>query len=467
MTPRIAMAGGALLGALLLAAASPAAAPRAPATARDADELMKSPPSRERDRALARWAREASLADLMWLLRHDPERLGGAEAPLVEAAIVRTSKQRVGLRQRLALRLALVDRRRARARLSELAPTTAGLPTWPRASVFRLAALLPDSGSYADQAAGLRAGLEIGLAASGSRVEVRFEPTGDDDPPRALESLARVVPMSGLLMGEVVERPTLALSGAARMAGLPLVVPAALPEGGVPVTGAFRIGPSDHERGRALARSALAARPRRIGILVSSAAETGGLLAGFEAGARERGSSPAWRHVYPSGSTEFRAAARSLAAERVELLFWDGDPRELEALARQLAQDRLRVELCGGGGLDPARHHAATRSLLEGARFAGEEWSLPPRAARSLDSALVARGDSTASPAHVRGWLAARLVALGLSNGALSPEELLAALESLTSGVGAERGVMRWSPAEATLPVYVVRRGAAVVVSNP
>ena len=179
------------------------------------------------------------------------------------------------------------------------------------------------------------------------------------------------------------------------------------------------------------------------------------------AGARAQGVSPAWRHVYPAGVMDFKALAKTIAAERVELLFWDGDPRELEALARQLASERVRVELCGGAQLDPERHHAAARGLFENARFAGEDWVLAPWARAVLDSALAARDSSTASGAHVRGWLAARLVAIG-SRRTLSPEERPSDREPGRPGP-VSAGQIRWTAAEATLPIYVVRNGRPVI----
>ena len=141
----------------------------AAANARAADALALQPPSRGRDARLERWARKATLGELVWMLRHGPERLGGAEAPFVEAALKLTSPRRATLRQRLIQRLSLADRRRGRSRLAELAPSPPGLLSHPRAPVFRVGALLPYSGAYDAESADLRAGLEIGLAWQGAR----------------------------------------------------------------------------------------------------------------------------------------------------------------------------------------------------------------------------------------------------------------------------------------------------------
>jgi hypothetical protein len=43
-----------------------------------------------------------------------------------------------------------------------------------------------------------------------------------------------------------------------------------------------------------------------------------------------------------------------MAAQSVELLFWDGEARDAETLIRQMAREALHVGICGGD-LDRAR----------------------------------------------------------------------------------------------------------------
>jgi len=167
---------------------------------------------------------------------------------------------------------------------------------------------------------------------------------------------------------------------------------------------------------------------------------------------------------YAPGNPDFRTELRALQERSVELLFWDGEARDAETLLRQLAQEKLSVAVCGGAELDPERHHAQSRMLLEGVLFVGEDWVLSAGSRAALDSAARATGEERANRLHTRGYLAARLIASAVEGGALCPEELGAAL---ATRVGADpylrsHGFLDWSPAEATLPVYAVTRGRAV-----
>ena len=457
----------------LLLAASPGVS-RAGATpavpdVRAADSLVTAGSGRERDRALERWATRASLPELMFLLRQPPAILGAVEAPLTGAALRRTPASRPALRRRLLLRLAAAAPRKADRAWRELAPEAAHLPSRPRASVFRIAAVLPDTGDYQAFGRAVRLGLEAGLAQHDAHAAfplvLSIEPSGDDSPERVAAAFDRAAAGSGVIVGGLLSVPTATLATAARLTGLPLLSPTATDESvGAIGPMVFQVGPSGLQRGRVLAREALARGPRRIGLLTAGPAAAGPFARGFAGAAESLGASVVWSASYAPGSPDFRAELRALKARSVELLFWDGEARDAETLLRQLAQENMRVAFCGGAELAPERHHAQTRTLLEGVLFVGEDWVLSAGSRAVLDGAARAAGEERANRLHTRGYLAARLIASAVEGGALCPEELGV---SLATRVGADpylasHGFLDWSPAEATLPVYAVTRGRAV-----
>jgi ABC-type branched-subunit amino acid transport system substrate-binding protein len=458
--------------ALLLASpgAARAAATRAVTDVRAADSLAGAGPGRERDRALERWASRASLTELMFVLRWPPAVLGAIEGPLTEAALRRAPASRPALRQRLLLRLVAVAPDRGEHAWRELAPSVSRLPSRPRASVFRVAVVLPDTGDYQGFGAAVRLGIEIGLAQHAARAALplapSFESTGDDAPERVAAAFDRAAEASGVLIGGLLSVPTATLATAARLTGLPLLSPTATDESvGAIGPRVFQVGPSGLQRGHALARSALAGGARRIGVLTGGPLAGNPFARGFVAAAESLGARVVWTSSYAPGSPDFRAELRALAAQSVELLFWDGEARDAETLIRQMAREPLRVGVCGGAELDPERHHAQVRPLLEGVRFAGEDWVLAAGSQAVLDSAVRAAGEERAGRLHARGYLAARLVASAVEGGALCPEELGAALATRvgTDPYLRSRGFLEWNPAEATLPVYVVTRGRATL----
>jgi ABC-type branched-subunit amino acid transport system substrate-binding protein len=448
--------------------ASAAAVP-VPSGARGADSLAAAGSGRERDHALARWAGRASLPELMFVLRQPPARLGALDAVLTEAALRLTPASRAALRHRLQLRLAIADPRKADRAWRDLAPEAARLPSRPRASVFRVAAVLPDTGDYEAFGRAVRLGLEAGLAqdAAGAALPLTLmdEPSGDDSPERVAAAFDRAAEEAGVMVGGLLSVPTATLATAARLTGMPLLSPTATDESiGAIGPRVFQVGPSGLQRGRALARSALAGGARRVGLFTVGPADGSPFARGFAATAESLGARVVWTASYAPGSPDFHAELRALKARSVELLFWDGEARDAETLLRQMAQDKMSLAICGGAELDPDRHHAPTRTLLEGVLFVGEDWVLGAGSQAVLDSVARAAGEERANRLHTRGYLAARLIAAAVAGGALCPEELGAAL---ATRVGADpylraHGFLDWNPAEATLPVFAVTRGRPV-----
>jgi len=433
-----------------------------------ADALAASQGGGSRDGLLSRWASRAGLADLLFVLRRSPSELGAAEATLIEAALEKCGSERGALRSRLVARLALASPGRARKRVEALA-AGGSLPSRPRASVFRVAALLPGSGAYESYGRAVRVGLELGLAEARTgrdpAIELRFWSTGDDEPGRAAAALDSALESSGVIVGELLSVPTLSLATGARMARAALISPTATDENvGAVGPGVFQIGPSAARRATALARAWVGGSPRGVGLLQSSQSARGGLGDRFAAAAESLGLPLAWRDSYAPGTQDFRAAIRAMLAQKVDVLFWDGDPRDADALLSQLARDRIAIRLCGGEALAPEQHHAEMRAMLEGARHVAEDWQVPARIMARLDSATRAAGEERSGPLHVRGYLAGRFIAAAVRSGALCPEEVAAALASRVERAGGEPALRFLDcPAEgALLPVYTVSRGRSV-----
>ncbi len=434
-----------------------------PSNARGADALAAEPPSEARDRALERWAKErASLADLLFLLRRSPRELGGVEARLVAAALERAPRERAALRRRLAERMRLVD---PKAKIAPADAPDAAAAVRPRASVFQVVTIAPDSGDYRDYGlalvAGVRAGLDGIIPPAGLPLQIEVGATSVGEPSRVLAAFDRI-PEAGIVVGELLSVPTLVLATAARYAAVPMISPTATDEDlGLVSPGVFQIGPSGYLRGGRLARATLPGGSGRVGILVSNAVEGSSFAAGFAAVAESLGATIAFRDAYSSGSLNFHDEVKALMAARLDFLFWDGDAREAEALLRQLARERAALRLCGGGGLAPDLHHDETRTLLEGVQYVGEEWSFGDAEHARSDSLSLGSADD---PVRMRGLLAGRMVRAALASGALCPEEVAAFLEAkrLAGPYLEARGFLDVSSEGVTVPVYAVRRGRSV-----
>src|SRR6185503_3871108 len=149
------------------------------------------------------------LPDLMYVLRHPG--LGEAEPELLRQALSRAPGDRAALRRQLSLRLARVAPKDKSTRGLEMARTGG--------SVFRLAALLPDSGNYESYARAIHLGLAAGLAQAAAAtphpIELERHPSGDDEPARALAVFDSISDHAGCVVGELLSQPTLALAAGA------------------------------------------------------------------------------------------------------------------------------------------------------------------------------------------------------------------------------------------------------------
>jgi ABC-type branched-subunit amino acid transport system substrate-binding protein len=466
---------GPLAGALLAVAFAGPVPPGAGAASQgpsvfEADRMAQEPPGTKRDKALREWAREATLPELIFVLRNAPERLGPAEADLVEAALARTSDARADLRRSLRVRMALADPKAAKKVLGELGGDAGALAARSRATPYRIAALLPRRGSYASYADALLVGMRAALAYHNARgplpLTLDVWPTGDDDPARAAAAMDSASRVSVVMVGELLSVPSLAIATGARMTGIPVLSPTATDESiGAAGPTVFQVGPSGHQRGVALARS-WKETGLRIAMVVSSEKDDKAFPTGFASEAERAGGAIVWRDDYAPGSLDFRSTVKRLSVENIGVVLWDGDPREAAALLQELDRQKVKVRLCGTRALAPENFHESTRPLLEGVRYVADDWVLEQRLSAPLDSLVKAAGGAEVNSLHVRGFLAAHLLAEVVRGRALCAEEITASIATRVLGDEylRERGFLDWKAEGASLPVYEVKAGAPVVL---
>ena len=415
---------------------------------------------------LERLRKSRSLEELLTALYAAPAPLEVGERELVTRALELTPPERAELRARLQSRLALAALASPRKHSKEPIASRAELmSSRPYASPFRVAALLPDRGDYADYGAQVRGGLAAGLATSQVPLDLWSCGTGDDDAPRAAAALDSAAKRCAIVVGELLSVPTRALATASRFMGLPLVSPSATDESiGRIGPAVFQVGPASRERAQVLANSVLAGKARRVAVVASSRAMDSEFVRSFVAEAESLAGRIVRRDAYASGALEFRSTARAVKASGAEVLLWDGESREAEALVRALAAEGVSVRICGGEALAPEQFHAGARTWFEGVTYVAEDWKLTAPQQAWLDS--LARGaGSKAGPLWTRGFLAGRRIAAAIDAGARAPGELAAALRHRESTMR-EAGMLEVTFEGARLPVYGVQRGKAVELTS-
>ncbi len=460
----------ALCAASMFGAATPAAAARPAAlpvkTLAEADSLVVTAPGPARLGAFTQWAKRAPLEEIVYVLRRSPDQLADLERPALEAALERTPDARVALRHRIAARLALArpvkPKKGAPVTWAAMGPGASSIP-----SAYRVGLLLPDDGDYGDEAAAVGVGFAVGVESSRGDGRppvtcVRYS-TRADAPPDVAAALDSAAAGSGVLCGGFAATSAITLAAGSRWRGLPVVLPGAVEPAAPRLSPRiFGVGPTGAQRGRALAQAVAPSSTDRVALLISSAADTA-FSRGFAAACRARGATVVSRQVYSPGNATFTTEIRSLVNQRATMLFWDGDPTEAAALLRQLTRERVTLRVCGGDGFDPARHHRETRVFLEGVTFAAADWVLERGDLSSLAAGMRAAGAGDPDAAHVRGYLAGRLVGAAIASGALAPEEIAAALAAAPA-VDGEPGLLDARRQGGELPVYSIAAGKAARV---
>lgn len=443
--------------ALLTAVAT--AAPRRALTLSEVEHLLAAPTtSRDRDRLIGEWAKDAALDDLLWVLRLPSATLGAAEAPILDAAIRRTASERDELRQRLLARRALAAPRSARRNDPPL-PSLDALR--PFASVWRVAAILPDQGEYAGYASAVRVAIAEGLAhgrGTGARaIELDTLATGDSDPFLLAQAFEKARQRSDVIVGELLSTPTLSLATAASACGVTLVSPTATDERiGRIHARIVQVGPGPGGRARSLADVVLGNRPHVVAISGSASGVKSAFADAFAKEVESRGGKVARRESMRGG--DLGPYVRAVQESGADVLFWDGPAKDAEGLLRALASQGASVRLCGGPALSPEGMRPAARALLEGVAWVNDDWRLPATVRARLDS-LATRTGLRRGAFWSQGWLAGRGIAAAIDGGARTSLEVARAL----AGDGtAGPGMMDARAAGATLPVFVVSSGRAV-----
>jgi len=456
------------VSALLIAAALVPSASAAPAklvvrSAAAADSLLGTPASPARDKAIQEWANRAQSDDLAWLLRRPAGSLGAVEILLLDAALARTSAERVERRERwLARRAAIAPRmlKRGETPLPKLAALR------PDASVFTVGSLLPDSGEYASYSRAVRAALAEGLRharpAGAHAFKLDTLSTGDSDPARLADGYARLAPRCDVIVGELLSVPTLSLATAANAAGLVVISPTATDEriGGMGPR-IFAVGPGPRERARALADAVLGREAATVAITGSTNGVQGAFANAFADEVVARGGRIARREAVRTQAKDLSQQAISLKASGAGVLFWDGPARDVEGLLRALAGEGVSLRLCGGPALSPDGIRANARPLLEGVAWVADDWRLPDPVRAHLDSVARARGARIGS-LWTRGYLAGRAIAAAVDQGARTPGELTELLRGR-----APAGSLDPRITATTLPVFVVKNGRPQELTQP
>ncbi len=442
--------------ALAFAVVTEAAPRRSPLTAAEAEQwLTTTSATRERDRALAEWAKDAGVDDLLWVLRLPPATLGAVEAPILDSAIRQVPPERAELRQRLLARRALVPGRVPRRNEPPL-PSLDALRPW--ASVWRVTAILPSQGEYAGFASAVRSavaeGLRHGRPAGARAIELDTLATGDSDPALVAEAFERARQRSDVIVGELLSTPTFSLATAAGACGMTLVSPTATDDRiGRIGPHVVQVGPGPEARAHALADVVLGGRAHVVAISGSAAGVKGAFADAFAKEAEARGGRIARREHARDVVLQVRAIRESGA----DVLFWDGAAKDAEALLKALASEGVSVRLCGGPALSPEGMRPQARALLEGVAWVSDDWRLPAPVRARLDSLAAAAGLRKGA-FWSQGWLAGRGIAAAIDGGARSAGEVARALKA----DAASGDMLDAKRAGATLPVFVMTGGRAV-----
>jgi branched-chain amino acid transport system substrate-binding protein len=340
-------------------------------------------------------------------------------------------------------------------------------------SIFRVAAIVPLSGSYEMYGRSLLAGLIIGAEEQNRRNLIPVRIVAYDSEGNAWTAAHRAEQAlndgSGILVGAALSVPTLTLAGIAGAWGVPLFSPAASEERVAEIGDVvFQTGLCELEQGRALARYAVSAlRLARIAIAGDEGETGSNLAAGF------RDQAEAWEAVTipvqtPAGARDFQAAVNQLRRENVDGLLLPTDVAEAELWARALRRQGYTLRLLGSEAVDPQNLHADARQDFEGMVMAGLEYALPEGVFEEVDSLCQARFGFAADGFVRRGFLTGRIIGMAIRVGVASPAMMVESVSQRLVVAPDEdhpaRNFIRWGDNHAQVPIYMVSRNSSVRV---
>jgi ABC-type branched-subunit amino acid transport system substrate-binding protein len=423
-----------------------------PATARDADKLLKD---------VVPHLSAAQVACLQaWLGRSSQ----------LEARYARAALEGGHAAEARVQALVTLSRDPSNKELQDLlkrtgaAPSADSIPLAPGAvqSVFRVSLLSPQTGDYEAYGRSLRAGLEIAAqefnAHAATPVRLDIHETAGEGWLAAREGRAALDAGAGVLVGDVLTVPTLVLAGLANQTGVPLLSPSATD----PMVGAtgplvFQTGAPLEAQARTLAGYAVRNDKRRI-IAVPANLDSA-FLGAFEAEAKQLGASVA-RVPASSGMRDFRAVANELKRVRADAVLLPLDPEQGELWVGGLMKQGVFLPYLATDALDPQGFHPETRRLLDGMVAVSTDYALPEQAFARIDSLARAAYGLDADRFVRRGYLTGQLITKTIAAGADSP----ASFAALVRRRAGRLGFVHYEDAEATLPILTVRRGQLVRV---
>jgi branched-chain amino acid transport system substrate-binding protein len=340
-------------------------------------------------------------------------------------------------------------------------------------TIFRIAAIVPLSGSYEVYGRSIHAGLVLGAEEENLRNLLPMRVVAYDSGGQAWvagrQAELALSEGAGILVGAALSVPTMTLAGIADTKGVPLFSPAASEERVADLgAGVFQTGLSELEQGRALARYAVGElRLARIAVASDDGETEGNLAAGFRDQAKE------WQSTIipvqtPAGARDFQAAVNQLRRENVDGLLLPTDVAQAELWARALRREKYDVRLLGSETVDPQQMHADARKDFDGMVMAGLEYALPESVFERVDSLCQARFGFPADGFVRRGYLTGRIIGMAIRVGVSSPAMMI---ESVSQRVVATpdadhpaRNFVRWGENQARVPIYLVRRGSSIRV---
>jgi branched-chain amino acid transport system substrate-binding protein len=302
----------------------------------------------------------------------------------------------------------------------------AGWPPAERLGFFTIGVLAPVNGELARQGEMMVRGVELAIEEHNRRARFPLAiAVGDtrDDPLVAGRAAAQLIEEGmGALVGDLRVETTIPAAAAAAVAGVPLISP------GSGRTDLGTIGGTIYQtivprelQAEALARAAVRELSLlRLAILAPDTPLGIALADRFAAEAGHLGAEIVARLMYPSGQTNFQAELEELAPLEPEAIFLAGSEPELMATIPQLAYYEVGARVLAPEDLGSRNVLRETREFLDWAVFAEGHYGVPPLDGETFARRFQNRFKSKADANAARGYVAARVLASVIEDGAYS-----------------------------------------------
>jgi len=304
------------------------------------------------------------------------------------------------------------------------------------ADVFKIGFLCPLNGEASLYGEAMAHGAQLAVDDWNGEGKFRFELVVEDsrgDPVRSAAAARRLIREEhvGSIVGAVLSVSTIAAAASADALETPLLSPSA-PRGNIGGIGDYVFVTTVGKRLEGITLADYVFKELGLEsfvVLASDSPESRRFVEGFSSRMGILGGEILDKAFFPRGETDFTDELKLISQMDFQAMVIDGDQKELLSLLPQVDFFEIDAAVLGSSSLGAERIRREAASFAEGVVFTGNYYWLPPERIQPLARRFKERFKRDLDPFSLRAYLAVKMIASIVSDGAYTPGLIRSGLE--------------------------------------